>query len=52
MMKTDKGEFIPIKENKKSAHQMVASHMKNPGLLISAFHVISEKKLADPKRDA
>ena len=39
MMKTDKGfEFIPIKENKKSAHQMVASHMKNPGLLISAFH--------------
>ena len=52
MMKTDKGfEFIPIKENKKSAHQMVASHMKNPGLLISAFHVISEKKLADPKRD-
>ena len=52
MTKTDKGfEFIPIKENKKSAHQMVASHMKNPGLLISAFHVISEKKLADPKRD-
>ena len=52
MTKTDKGfEFIPIKENKKSAHQMVAAHMKNPELLISAFHVISEKKLADPKKD-
>ncbi len=52
MTKTDKGfEFIPVKEDKKSAHQMVASHMKNPELLISAFHVISEKKLADPKRD-
>ncbi len=52
MTKTDKGfEFIPVKEDKKSAHQMVASHMKNPELLVSAFHVISEKKLADLKRN-
>ncbi|MDI1495963.1 MAG: NADPH-dependent F420 reductase [Cenarchaeum symbiont of Oopsacas minuta] len=52
MTKTDVGfEFIPLKEDKKFAHQMVASHMKNPALLVSAFHVISEKKLADPNRD-
>ena len=43
MTKTDKGfEFIPVKEDKKSAHQMVASHMKNPELLISAFHLVQE----------
>lgn len=51
MEKTDVGfEFIPFRDSKKSAHSAVASHMKDPSKLVSAFHVISEKKLADPKR--
>ena len=49
MTKTDIGfEFIPLKENKPFSHQMVQRHMKNKNKLISAFHVISEKKLVDP----
>lgn len=50
MVKTDLGfEFIPIKENKPFSHQLVQKYMKNKTKLVSAFHVISEKKLADPK---
>ncbi len=50
MVKTETGfEFIPIKEGKPFAHQMVQKHMKNKSRLVSAFHVISEKKLVDPK---
>ncbi|MCA2003273.1 MAG: NADPH-dependent F420 reductase [Candidatus Nitrosotenuis sp.] len=50
MVKTDTGfEFIPLKEGKQFAHQMVQKYMKNKQRLVSAFHVISEKKLADPK---
>lgn len=50
MTKTETGfEFIPLKEGKPFAHQMVQKHMKNAGKLVSAFHVISEKKLVDPK---
>lgn len=50
MTKTETGfEFIPIKEGKQFAHQMVQKHMKNKSKLVSAFHVISEKKLVDPK---
>lgn len=50
MVKTDTGfEFIPIKENKPFSHQLVQKYMKNKSKLVSAFHVISEKKLADPK---
>jgi len=50
MVKTETGfEFIPIKEGKPFAHQMVQKHMKNKSKLVSAFHVISEKKLVDPK---
>jgi len=50
MVKTETGfEFIPIKEGKPFAHQMVQKHMKNKLKLVSAFHVISEKKLVDPK---
>jgi 8-hydroxy-5-deazaflavin:NADPH oxidoreductase len=50
MVKTETGfEFIPIKEGKPFAHQMVQKHMKNKTKLVSAFHVISEKKLVDPK---
>ena len=49
MTKTDVGfEFIPLKENKPFSHQMVQKHMKNKNKLVSAFHVISEKKLVDP----
>ncbi len=49
MTKTDIGfEFIPLKEGKPFSHQMVQKHMKNKNKLVSAFHVISEKKLVDP----
>lgn len=50
MTKTDIGfEFIPLKESRPFSHQLVERHMKNSGNLVSAFHVISEKKLANPK---
>ncbi len=50
MTKTDAGfEFIPIKENKPFSYQLVLKYMKNKSKLVSAFHVISEKKLANPK---
>jgi len=49
MTKTDLGfEFIPIKENKPFSYQLVEKYMKNKSKLVSAFHVISEKKLANP----
>ncbi len=49
MTKTDVGfEFIPIKENKPFSYQLVSKHMKNKLKLVSAFHVISEKKLVNP----
>jgi len=41
-------EFVPFRDGKKSAHDSVAAHMRDPARLVSAFHVISEKKLADP----
>ena len=50
MTKTDVGfEFIPIKENKPFSYQLVSNHMSNKSKLVSAFHVISEKKLVNPK---
>lgn len=50
MTRTDAGfEFIPIKESRPFSHQMVERHMKRRENLVSAFHVISEKKLANPK---
>ncbi len=49
MTKTDVGfEFIPMKEGKPFSYQLVEKHMKNKSKLVSAFHVISEKKLANP----
>ena len=49
MIKTDVGfEFIPIKENKPFSYQIVLKYMKNKSKLVSAFHVISEKKLVNP----
>lgn len=50
MVKTDVGfEFIPIKENKPFSYQLVSKYLKNKSKLVSAFHVISEKKLVNPK---
>jgi len=49
MVKTELGfEFIPLKENKPFSYQLVSKYMKNKANLVSAFHVISEKKLVDP----
>ena len=50
MEKTDAGfEFIPFRDSAKTSHESVAAHMKDGGRsLVSAFHVISEKKLANP----
>jgi NADPH-dependent F420 reductase len=49
MVKTDVGfEFIPIKENKPFSYQLVSKHLKDKSKLVSAFHVISEKKLVNP----
>ena len=52
MIKTDVGfEFIPIKENKPFSYQLVEKHIKDKSKLVSAFHVISEKKLASGTRE-
>ncbi len=49
MTKTDVGfEFIPIKDNKPFSYQLVEKYKKDKNKLVSAFHVISEKKLANP----
>ena len=49
MVKTDVGfEFIPIKENKPFSYQLVSKYLKDKSKLVSAFHVISEKKLINP----
>ncbi len=49
MTKTERGfEFIPLKENKPYSYQIVEKYMKDKSKLVSAFHVISEKKMADP----
>ena len=49
MTKTDVGfEFLPIKENKPFSYQLVSKYLKDKSKLVSAFHVISEKKLVNP----
>ena len=49
MVKTDVGfEFIPIKDGKPYSYQLVSKYLKNKSKLVSAFHVISEKKLVNP----
>tara|TARA_B100001123_G_scaffold99162_1_gene114393 strand:+ start:716 stop:1387 length:672 start_codon:yes stop_codon:yes gene_type:complete len=49
MTKTDTGfECVAIKENKPFSHQTVEKYMKDKTKLVSAFHVISEKKLVNP----
>ena len=43
-------EFVPFRDATKTAHESVASHMRDEkaaARLVSAFHVISEKKLAN-----
>ena len=49
MTKTDVGfECVAIKENNPFSHQTVEKYMKDKTKLVSAFHVISEKKLVNP----
>ena len=49
MTKTDVGfECVSIKDNKPFSYKLVLEHMKNKSKLVSAFHVISEKKLINP----
>lgn len=51
MKRTGAGfEFIPMTDRAaRTSHESVAAHMGGgSGRLVSAFHVISEKKLADP----
>ena len=49
MTKTDVGfECVAIKDNKAFSHQTVEKHMNDKTKLVSAFHVISEKKLINP----
>lgn len=49
MTKTNVGfEFIPIKEGKPFSYQLVSKYVKDKSKLVSAFHVISEKKLVNP----
>ena len=49
MIKTDVGfECVSIKDNKPFSYKLVLEHMKDKSKLVSAFHVISEKKLINP----
>ena len=49
MTKTDVGfECVAIKDNKPFSYKLVSDHMKDKSKLVSAFHVISEKKLINP----
>ena len=49
MTKTDVGfECVSIKDNKPFSYKLVSNHMKDKSKLVSAFHVISEKKLVNP----
>ncbi len=49
MVKTDVGfECVSIKEDKPFSYKLVLEHMKDKSKLVSAFHVISEKKLVNP----
>lgn len=49
MIKTDVGfECISIKDNKPFSYKLISNHMKDKSKLVSAFHVISEKKLVNP----
>jgi len=49
MTKTDVGfECVSIKDNKPFSYKLVLEHMKDKSKLVSAFHVISEKKLINP----
>ena len=49
MIKTDVGfEFIPIKEGRPFSHELISKYVRDKTRLVSAFHVISEKKLVNP----
>ena len=49
MAKTDVGfECVSIRDGKPFSYKLVSDHMRDKSKLVSAFHVISEKKLANP----
>ncbi len=49
MTRTEAGfECVSIKDNKPFSYKLVSNHMKDRTRLVSAFHVISEKKLVNP----
>ena len=51
MEKTGVGfEFLPVRDGKPSSHDLVSGHARESTPVVSAFHVISEKKLADASR--
>lgn len=51
MEKTAAGfEFLPVRDGVPSAHELVSRHARKSTPVVSAFHVISEKKLADTER--
>ena len=52
MKKTDTGfEFIPMADGLPPAHEAVSKHMRDPSMLVSAFHAVSEKKLEKIPRE-
>lgn len=51
MEKTAVGfEFLPVRDGKPSSHELVSRHARGSTPVVSAFHVISEKKLANTAR--
>ena len=51
MEKTGVGfEFLPVRDGKPTSHELVSSHARAATPVVSAFHVISEKKLANTAR--
>ncbi len=48
MEKTAVGfEFLPVRDGKPTSHELVSGHARESTPVVSAFHVISEKKLAN-----
>ena len=51
MEKTDVGfECVPVRDGGQFSYELVLKHMKDRSRLVSAFHVISEKKLVNPSQ--
>lgn len=49
MVKTKAGfEFVPMTDGTESSHKRVSGYARDASRVVSAFHVISEKKLSKP----